>query len=654
MSTTDLNWEKIEQAAVEQSPRNLDRRSFLKLSGLAGGGLMLAFSLGATRRGEASEGGDDERFSPNAFLYLRPDGEVVIFATNPEIGQGVKTSLPMIIAEELEVPWESVRVEQSGISRELFGRQVAGGSEATPASWDPMRMAGAVARTMLVTAAAEAWGVAAGTCEAVQGVVKHRPSGREMTYASLVGAAAKRPVPAADAVQLKSRGDYKLLGRRIGGVDNRAIVTGQPLFGFDQSLPGMVYAVLAKSPTRGATVKSADLEAVKRRKGVQDAFIVEGIGGAELLSPGVVIVAESTWAALEAEKALRVEWNDDGATDSWSAMKVEAARRMDAGGELEQEKGDFSAAFEGAAKQVEARYTVPFLAHATLEPQNCTAWYHDGVMEIWAPTQTPQSLANIVERVAGLEPATVKVHQLRIGGGFGRRLLNDYVAEVVAIAHRVDAPVQLVWSREADMQNDFYRVGGFHAFAGALDGAGKLQGLRDHFVGYATPERPDRWVRGGGMGGDVFPLPLVAHSRLEISRLPLGIPCGWWRAPGACSIAWAMQSFLHELSVAAGRDHRDFLLELMGEPRWLDEGNANALHTGRSADVIRKAAELGDWVTAAQGPRSRAGFLLQPQRALCRGRRAERGRRQEGHRRSCRRGRRCRPDHQPQWRGKPG
>jgi isoquinoline 1-oxidoreductase beta subunit len=216
-------------------------------------------------------------------------------------------------------------------------------------------------------------------------------------------------------------------------------------------------------------------------------------------------------------------------------------------------------------------------------------------MEIWAPSQTPQRIAPLVSKLLGLDEAKVKVNQLRIGGGFGRRLLNDFVAEVAAIAHRVNAPVKLVSTREMDMAHDFYRVGGFHHFKGAIDESGKLAALEDHFITF-TPEGEDgRPVRGGGMSGGIFPFPMVPHRRLVQTRLPLKVPCGWWRAPGSCSLAWVIQSFLHELSSEAKRDHLEFLLELMGEPRWLEEGNAWALHTGRAADVIRLAAEKGNW-----------------------------------------------------------
>ena len=598
-----------EPLRAEAPVRGVGRRDFLKLTGLAGGGLLLAFSLGGVHRARAAEAGATA-FAPNAFLIVRPDGEVVIYAKNPEIGQGVKTALPMIVAEELEVPWAAVRVEQSAISRKDFGRQSAGGSRSVVSSWDQLRKAGAVARTMLVAAAAGKWGVEASTCRADQGTVRHEASGRALSYGELATAAAAQPVPDPDSVTLKDRSEYTLLGKRITGVDNRAIVTGQPLFGLDQDLPGMRHAVHVKAPQRGASVRSADLAAIKRRPGIVDAFILEGNGRTDQLVPGVAIVGDSTWAVFQAEKALAVQWNDDGIRDSWTRIASTALELARGAGEVEAANGDFAVARAEAETVVEATYVYPFLSHATLEPQNCTAWFHDGRMEIWAPTQSPQGIAGMVAGITGVDEAAVEVHQLRIGGGFGRRLLNDYVAEVAAIAHRVDFPVKLTWSRESDMVNDFYRVGGFHALQGALDAAGHLRGLRDHFVSFTeqspaesaaaaggdpVPVPGGRPVRGGGMGGDVFPFPMVPHSRQERTLLPLGLPCGWWRAPGSCALAWVVQSFLHELSVAAGRDHREFLLELLGERRWLDEGNLGALHTGRAIDVIERATAAGDW-----------------------------------------------------------
>ncbi|MGH8021528.1 MAG: molybdopterin cofactor-binding domain-containing protein [Opitutaceae bacterium] len=597
---TIIEAERAFEAAAPDAATAMDRRRFLKLSGIAGGGLVLAFWLGG--RSSASAASSERTgagvFSPNAFIQIRADGTVVIFAKNPEIGQGVKTSLPMIIAEELDVPWEQVRVEQALIDREKFGPQSAGGSMSVPRNWDLLRRAGAVARAMLISAAAEEWDVAAETCRAEQGKVMHTPSSRSLTYAEIAARAAALPVPDAELVPLKLKSEYKLLGRRITGVDNAAIVTGQSLFGIDVQLPGLLHAVYVKCPATGGRVREADLDAVKRLPGVKDAFVVEGNGRADQLMPGVAIVAASTWAAFQAERQLRVTWDEStAAKDSWTGFVAQAAERAKSGdgGEVVREEGDAAAAFSSAVKKIEASYVYPFLSHANLEPQNCTAWIHDGALEIWAPTQTPQSSHEDLARIAGVPANKVTLHQRRAGGGFGRRLMNDYTFEVAAIAARVDAPVKLTWRRESDMAHDFYRVGGFHAFKGGVDAAGKLTAWQDHFVTFTEGGDKPKPVRGGGSSGNEFPCAVVPNVKLTQTMLPLGIPTGWWRAPGSCALAWALGGFLHELSEAAGRDHVEFLLGLLGEPRWLDEGNPNALHTGRAAGVIKLAAEKGNW-----------------------------------------------------------
>lgn len=588
----------------------IDRRSFLKVSGAAGGGLLLAFALGggASRSEASTEAGEEPGdFQPNAFIRIGSDGAIVIAAKNPEIGQGVKTSLPMIVAEELDVDWDQVTVEQSAIDPAKFGRQSAGGSQSTPRNWQPLRVAGATARTMLVAAAAGLWGVSPEKCYAESGFVVNGESGERRAYGALAAAASKLDTPAANTLTFKSRSDYRILGSFVPGVDNRAVVTGEPLFGMDQTLPGMVYAVFVKCPSYGGKVRSANLEAIKARSGVLDAFVLEGAGSLDLLAPGVAILARSTYEAFQAEKALEVDWDTDSVPqESWQQLSEAAEQRLQREGDDVREKGDFSEAREGAAKEVESLYRYPFLAHAPMEPQNCTAWYRDGKMEVWAPSQVPQSIAPALKRLLGIEESNTKVHQLKIGGGFGRRLLIDYVAEVAAIAHKVSSPVKLVWTREADIAHDFYRVGGFHKLTGTLDADGKWTGLRAGFLGYGQ-KRGERMrpVRGGNFRPAAIQLPEVPNLRVESTLQSLRIPCGWWRAPGSCALAWVYQSFVHEMATAAGRDHLEFLLEQLGEPRQLNKQRPNSLHTGRAIDVIKRVAKESGWGTPMAAGRGR-------------------------------------------------
>lgn len=591
----------------------LPRRQFLKLAGVVGGGLVLGFLLGAPSRSEAAEpaASGDTPFQPNAFVQIRPDGRIILAAHSPEAGQGVKTTLPMLIAEELEVPWEAVTVEQSAISAERFGRQVAGGSGAVPDAWWRLRLAGATARVMLIAAAAQRWGVPVGECTAREAKVHHEGSGKSLTYGELASLAATLPVPDGSTIRLKERPDFRLLGKFVGGVDNRAIVTGQPLFGIDQRLPGLLYAVYVKCPRFRGKPREANLDEVKKLTGVVDAFIVEGKGGITQLQGGVAIVARSTHLAFQAERALRVVWDEaDAATESTDAMLAQARELTDQPGERRNASGDFEQALEGAAKVVEAFYTYPFLSHATLEPQNCTAWLHDGKLELWVPSQAPQGIAGFAAGIAGVSPNQVVLHQLRIGGGFGRRLENDYAFEVAAIAKRIDAPVKLCATRESDLQHDYYRVGGAHRFTGGLDAQGKLVALRDRTVTYTNPEREgNRSVNGGAVHPSNLQCPEIPNVVVEEALVPLKVPTGWWRAPGSCSLAWVFQSFIHELATAAGRDHRDFLLEQLGEPRWLGDKSMYQLNTERAIAVIRLATEKADWGTPL-GPRQGRGLAF--------------------------------------------
>jgi len=585
------------EAAFEASPetrtQTLGRRSFLKLTGLAGGGLALAFYLeGGTQSLAAQASGE---FAPNGFIHISPDGSILIYSKNPEIGQGIKTAFPMIIAEELDADWEDVRVEQAPIDQAVYGRQAAGGSRSIPSGWDQMRQAGAVARAMLVAAAAQEWGVPVSECRTEKSTVIHSGSGRRLGYGELANRAAALPVPDPKSLTLKKRADYKLLGTRVTGVDNYKLVTGQPLFGIDQVVPDMLYATYTKCPAPGGRVGQANLDEIRSLPGVKHAFVLQGNGQLAELRPGVAIVATSTWAAISAKGQLRVTWDEsEAAKDSWSAA-VKRARELakQSGSEILGETGDTAKAFSSAAKTVEAFYSYPFLSHAPLEPQNCTAWYRDGVMDIWASTQTPQRGLTSIAKMLDIPEDRITIHQTRVGGGFGRRLMNDSMCEAATISKQIGAPVKLQWTREDDMAHDFYRVGGFHSFKGAVDDSGKLSAWEDHFVTFSSDgQKP---VTGGNMSATEFPLPLIANFRLTQTLLPLLTPCGPWRAPRSNAVAFAGQCFFHELAVAAGRDHLEFLLEVMGKPRWLDPGSSRALNTGRAADVIRLAAEKAGW-----------------------------------------------------------
>ncbi|NLG76827.1 MAG: xanthine dehydrogenase family protein molybdopterin-binding subunit, partial [Xanthomonadaceae bacterium] len=535
IASADDDIREILRAAEAQTKGStFDRRTFLKVVGLASGGFVLAFYVGAPNIANAN---GKSTFAPNAFIRISPDGTILIYSKGPEIGQGIKTAFPLIVAEELDADWAHVRVEQAPINPAVYGRQSAGGSRSIPMSWDQLRKAGASARAMLVSAAAKEWNVAASECRTASSVVYHDASSRQLTYAALSNKAAAVPVPDESTLRLKTREEYKLLGTFVTGVDNHAIVTGQPLFGIDTVLPNMRYAVFEKCPAVGGKVRNANLDQIKKMPGVIDAFVVDGTGKVNEVMPGVAIVASSTWAALRAKRALEIDWDEsDASKDSWSKAVAEARELgKKEGDETLKRVGDFDRAVADG-KVVEAFYSYPFVAHAPMEPQNCTAWFHDGGIELWAPTQTPDAGLIAVANVLGLAQEKVTVHQVRAGGGFGRRLINDFMCEAAVIAKRAGVPIKLTWTREDDMQHDFFRVGGFHSLKGGIDKSGKLVAWADHFITFtADGEKP---TSGGDISPEEFPAQLLPNVRLTQTKLPLKIPTGPWRAPRSCAIAF--------------------------------------------------------------------------------------------------------------------
>jgi isoquinoline 1-oxidoreductase subunit beta len=592
------------QARAQSAASGFNRREFIKLTGAAGGGLVLALSMGPGARKALAQSGDATMFTANPYIQVKSDGTIVLYAKNPEIGQGVKTSLPMILAEELDADWKDVQVVQSEIDAKRYGPQFAGGSTAIPMNWDPLRKAGAVARAMLVSAAAKTWNVPESELTTESSHVMHRKSNRSISYGELAATAATLPVPSADSVQLKPRSAYRLLGKRITGVDNEKVVTGQPLFGIDQKVPGMLFASFTKSPAIGGRAKSANLDHLKTLPGVKDAFIVEAKGDGTAFNPGgaavmsgVAILANTTWAAFQAKKQLQVDWDEsDASKDSWTGAVAQAKElaKKPAAAQVLGKGGDFDKAVADAGKTVEGMYTAHYVSHADLEPQNCTAWHKGDMVEIWAPTQTPQSAVDAIAAFTGLPKDKVLLHQLRGGGGFGRRLANDSVCEVVAISQQAGGvPVKVQWMREDDMAFDYYRPAAFHSFKAAVSKSGRLSGWQDHFITFSRDGKMP--VSAGNLSPGEFPASLIADNRMLQSYISSKIPTGPWRAPGSNTIAFAVESFLHECSVAANRDHLEFLLEIMGEPRYVVPGNTRSLHTGRAAGVLKTVAERAGW-----------------------------------------------------------
>jgi isoquinoline 1-oxidoreductase beta subunit len=589
--------------AGSDTTHSLSRRGFLKVAGGAAGGLVLGLSLGVPGDAQAQSGPPPRPFAPGAFVRVAPDGKITLISKNPEIGQGIKTGFGVILAEELDAKWSDVTVQQAEVNAAVYGAQIAGGSMSTPRAWDELRYAGAGARAMLVAAAAQRWGVPASELTTSDSTVIHAASGRTASYGSLATAAAALPVPDIQSLKLKARKDYKLIGKRFTGVDNAALVRGQPLFALDVRLPGMKYASIAKCPSVGGKARSFNADEIKRLPGIIDAFIIEGTPPVDDVMrtgvlPGVAVIGQSTWAVFSARKALKVEWDTTTASkDSWTDF-VQQGRTLSKkpqGDTVVRTKGDVDKALaSGNAnnKTVEAFYQYGFVAHAQLEPQNTVAWFKDGAVELWAPMQRPDPA--LVAAAAGLPVDKVKLNQMRVGGGFGRRLMNDFVCEAAYLSRRVDGPVKVVWTREDDMRHDAFRVGGFMAYKAAVDAQGRLAAFDAHMVSFKDTAS-GKVSKGGGFSPNEFPAEYVDDYRASQSLLPLSTPVVFWRAPGASTMAWVQQSFLHEVAVAAGRDHVEFLLELFGRRAGQAAPPAAGLDPDRAIGVIKLAAEKAGW-----------------------------------------------------------
>jgi isoquinoline 1-oxidoreductase beta subunit len=567
------------------------RRWLLKSA--AGGGLTLMFDLAPRAQAQTTApaaGQTAKRLS--AFVRVGLDGIVTIAAKNPEIGQGVSTMQAMLIAEELDVDWKNVRVELAPSDPAVYGRQFTGGSTAAVVSWEDQRRVGAAARAMLVEAAARQWSVPAAACTTHLGVVHHGPSRRSATYGALARKAADVAVPSPEWLTLKDAKDYRIIGQPTPQHVAPKIVKGEPMFGIDVRLPGMLFATYQKAPVFGAKVASVDLAPALAVKGVRNAFVVEGGGDIDGLRPGVAVVADTWWAAQEGRLALKVTWADHPTASQSSKGFAQRANELNAGAAQRNafKAGDFTAAMKGAAKTVEGAYAYPFLAHATLEPQNCTAQFENGKMELWAAGQIPDRGRQLIAKTLGLRPEDIVINLVRGGGGFGRRAANDYMVEAAWIAREVGAPVKLLFSREDDFQNDFYRPGGFHFFRGGVDAAGQVVAWKDHFVTYAVETE---FAPHAEMAATEFPARFVPNYQLDVSAIPIGIPIGPFRSPGANALSFVVQSFIDELAHAAGADPLAFRLDLLGDKT---KGEGLTIYdASRMRAVLHLVSEQSGW-----------------------------------------------------------
>ena len=555
----------------------VNRREFLKTGAATGATLVIGLYLPAFHPRGSHAPVARELFKPNAWIEIRPDGAVTIWTGRSEMGQGVRTAMPMIVAEELEADWTRVRVAQADADP-AYGDQFTVGSRSVRSGFEPLRKAGAAAREMLIGAAALTWNVPRDACRARNGTVEHVPTGRRLGYGELAARAATLPVPSDPP--LKPTSEFRILGKRMPRLDTPDKVSGAAVFGLDVRVPGMVYAAVARCPVFGGRVQSFD---------PAPALAVPGVQRVVQISSGVAVVADRTWAAFQGKKALKIEW-DEGATARWSSDGIWSAFTAAAArsGEVVRAMGDVDANLKAAARTVEAVYEAPYLAHACMEPMNCTAHVpsRGGRCEIWAPTQSPQGVQAAAARVTGLPVEAITVHVTYLGGGFGRRGGPvDYATEAVELAQKIAGPVQVVWTREDDIQNALYRPATYNVLRGGLDARGAPLAWSHRLVG---PEGGS-FLLTRGADELIYPLP---HFRLERATVDAGVPIGPWRGVGPSQNGWVVESFVDELAHAAGKDPYAYRRELVaGQPRLLG--------------VLDLAAQHADWGSAPPAGRSR-------------------------------------------------
>ena len=592
----------------------MNRRTFLQASATAAGGFVLSFYAG-----DAPAAGAE--FRPNGYVRIDANGVVTVWAKNPDMGQGIKTGLAMMIAEELDADWSRVRVEQADLNRAWYGGQGAGGSDGTPSDGPLGQRAGAIARAMLVTAAASRWGVSAAECETASGVVHHRASKRSLGYGVLAAAAAALPVPK-DA-PLKDPSRYAIIGRRTRGVDTPKIVRGQPIYGLDARVPGMLFAVIEKCPVHGGRPSAVDSRAALTIPGVKRVLTIEGAVNPTHLRPGVAVIATSTWAAMKGRESLHVTWDEGpGTNESSETLRTQFRELAGRPGKRLADRGDVDTAFDQAATKVDAVYEAPFLAHATLEPQNCVARVTGDRCEIWGPLQMPTSGSEVVAGVLGIPTENVTIHMTRIGGGFGRRLMSDYAAEAAVISRAIGAPVQVVWSREDDMRHDYYRPAGYHHVRAGLDARGQLAVWHHHLITTSrntyrrgpNPEDTETY----GLIAPVNPDPkkqfdydfqptLIPNCRVEYTEAQTSVATGAWRAPSHNFNAFVIESVIDELAHAAHADPLALRAAYYGTKKDFPyEGmETSVFDPARLKGVMMLAAERAGWGSRPPAGRAR-------------------------------------------------
>jgi isoquinoline 1-oxidoreductase subunit beta len=601
-------------SATPNFTNNPSRRDFLKTTSVGGAGLLLAFRMAGTFPSDAAV--EEDKFAPNAFISISPEGEITLVVARSEMGQGVRTTLAMILAEELDADWPKVKVEQADCDAK-YGDMTTGGSMSIRSSWDPLRKAGASARDMLLSAAAETWNVPKAECTATgTSMVEHKKSGRKLSYGALAAKAATVSVP--KDVALKDPKDYRIVGTKRKRIDGRHIVIGEAHYGIDTKVPGMLFAVVARPLVVGGKVKRFDASKALAVPGVRKVFEVpavempplfgeerkENSGHQHYLWGGIAVVADSTWQAISGRKALSIEWEDGpGAGESSETQSAQLAELLKSPGKELKKIGDPDSALASAAKKVEATYDTPFLAHMAMEPMNCTASVSGQKCEVWAPTQNPNGLATALASALKMPQDALTIHITLIGGGFGRRLSIDYGVEAALISRAADAPVKVIWTRDDDIKHDYYRPISRHHMQAGLDANGLVTSWLHHIAAASTDstflggELPD--TGGTEIAGTGLPAGSVPNYFLQQSFLLTSLRRGYWRAVDMNWNHFAVQSFIDEIAVANGQDPLDLRRQLITtkeKPSGQGDNESDApVNTERLLAVLNLAAEKSGW-----------------------------------------------------------
>ena len=580
------------------------RREFLKTGTAGGVALVIGFHLSPSAF--AGQAQDQEKKPPNPFdawVRLTPDNRVTLILGKSEMGQGIMTALPMILAEELCVDWKRVKVEQAPTNPKIYDLGT-GGSGSVANSWLPLRRAGAAAREMLVAAAAQKWEVAPDTCKAENGQVVHGNPKRYFSYGELVDAAAKLPIPNLNTVPLKNSDDFTLVGHDTRRFEARDKATGAAKFGIDSRAPGMLFAVVARCPVFGGKLASFDARKTKAVPGVRDVIPFETSGRGASITGGIAVIADNSWAAIQGRNALAVKWDEGpAANESTAELHKQFLANTAKPGIVVRNDGDADSVLTSSPKKIEAAYELPFAPHACMEPMNCTVHIRPDGAEAWVPTQAPQWAQGVIAEAAKLPPEKVIVHTTLMGGGFGRRYQADFVMEAVQVAKAAGKPVMVLWTREDDMQHDFYRPASYHKLQATLDANGNLAAWK-HFQ--TSTSIAAKWSKDGvekpwqGEFGTGATLPYTTPNlRIEYTLAESSVPRAWWRSVEHSSSGFVMESFIDELAAAANQDPLAFRLKLIGGdrkiPQFGERPEAPPLDTARLKGVLQLAAEKAGW-----------------------------------------------------------